>query len=43
MKKTKFEAKLNASVAKHNKIFGWLSFGIGTLIGIVGIVFGIIF
>lgn len=39
----KAEAKENAKDAKHNKIFGWISFGIGTLIGIIGIVFGIIF
>lgn len=39
----KTEAKENAKDAKHNKIFGWISFGIGTLIGIIGIVFGIIF
>lgn len=39
----KCEAKENAKEAKHNKIFGWVSFGIGTLIGIAGIVLGIIF
>lgn len=26
----------------RNKIFAWVSFGVGTLIGIVGIVVGII-
>ena len=40
---SKKEAADNAKDAKHNKIFGWVSFGIGTLIGIAGIVFGIIF
>ncbi len=39
----KKEAEDNAKEAKHNKIFGWVSFGVGTLIGILGIVFGIIF
>lgn len=39
----KKEASDNAKDAKHNKIFGWVSFGVGTLIGIIGIVFGIIF
>lgn len=28
--------------ARKNKIFGWVSFGVGTLIGIAGIVVGII-
>ena len=39
----KRDAVESAKEARHNKIFGWLSFGIGTLIGIAGIVFGIIF
>lgn len=39
----KIEAQDNAKEAKHNKIFGWVSFGVGTIIGIIGIVFGIIF
>ena len=39
----KKEAQDNAKEAKHNKIFGWISFGVGTFIGIIGIVFGIIF
>lgn len=39
----KKEAQDNAKEAKHNKIFGWVSFGVGTFIGIIGIVFGIIF
>ena len=29
--------------AKENKIFGWTSFGVGTLIGIAGVAIGIIF
>lgn len=37
------EAIKNAKDAKHNKIFGWVSFAVGTLIGIAGIIFGIIF
>lgn len=41
--RTKAEADSNAKDAKHNKIFGWVSFAVGTLIGIVGIVLGIIF
>lgn len=28
--------------ARKNKIFGWVSFGVGTLIGIAGIVVGIL-
>ena len=40
---TKRDAEESAKEARHNKIFGWVSFGIGTLIGIAGIVFGIIF
>jgi len=39
----KKEAQDNAKEARHNKIFGWVSFGVGTFIGIIGIVFGIIF
>ena len=40
---SKKEAADNAKEARHNKIFGWVSFGIGILIGISGIVFGIVF
>ncbi len=40
---SKAEAIENAKDAKRNRIFGWVSFGVGTLIGIAGIVFGIIF
>lgn len=41
--RTKAEASAHAKDAKHNKIFGWVSFAVGTLIGLAGIVFGIIF
>ena len=37
------ESIANAKDAKHNKIFGWVSFAVGTLIGIAGIILGIIF
>lgn len=40
---SKKESIANAKDAKHNKIFGWVSFGVGTLIGIAGIILGIIF
>ena len=36
------EAESSAKEAKQNKIFGWVSFAIGTIIGIAGIVIGII-
>ena len=39
----KRDAVESAKEARYNKTFGWVSFGIGTLIGIAGIVFGIIF
>ena len=39
----KRDAVDSAKEARHNKIFGWVSLIIGTLIGIAGIVFGIIF
>lgn len=35
--------KSSKKEAKANKIFGWVSFAVGTLIGIAGIVLGIIF
>lgn len=41
--KTKKEAEQADKDAKTSKVFGWVSFGVGTLIGIAGIVFGIIF
>ena len=39
---TKAEAESNAKEAKQNKIFGWVSFAVGTIIGIAGIVIGFI-
>ncbi len=39
----KADAQSNAKEAKANKIFGWVSFGVGTLIGIAGIVLGVLF
>lgn len=39
----KEDAKNSKKEAKANKIFGWVSFAVGTLIGIAGIVFGILF
>ncbi len=39
---TKDEAKSSAKEAKANKVFGWVSFAVGTLIGIAGIVLGIL-
>lgn len=40
---SKAEAIYNAKDAKRKRIFGWVSFGVGTLLGIAGIVLGIIF
>ena len=37
------DAEESAKDAKKNRIFGWVSFAVGTLIGIVGVVLGIIF
>ena len=39
----KEDAKNSKKEARANKIFGWVSFAVGTLIGIAGIVFGIFF
>lgn len=39
---TKAQAESSAKEAKQNKIFGWVSFAVGTIIGIAGIVIGII-
>lgn len=39
----KADAEENKMQAKHNKIFGWISFAIGTFIGLAGILFGIFF
>lgn len=33
-------AQKNAKDAMHNKIFGWVSFAVGTAIGIIGIIVG---
>ena len=32
----------NKKQAKHNKIFGWVSFAVGTAIGIAGVLVGIL-
>ena len=39
---TKQQAESSTKEAKHSKIFGWVSFGVGTVIGIAGVVVGII-
>ncbi len=39
----KKEAEESKKEAKHNKFFGWVSFAVGTFIGIAGAVLGIIF
>jgi hypothetical protein len=39
----KAEAVENQKQAKQNKVFGWVSFAVGTVIGIIGIVLGIVF
>ena len=39
----KKDAEESSKDAKKNRIFGWVSFAVGTLIGIVGVVLGIIF
>lgn len=41
--RTKAEVDANAKDAKHNRVFAWVSFVVGTFIGLAGIVFGIIF
>ena len=41
--KTKQDAENNAKEAKNNRIFGWVSFAVGTIIGLAGVVLGIIF
>lgn len=40
---SKVDAQKSAKDALHNKIFGWVSFGVGTFIGIAGILFGVFF
>lgn len=39
-KMAKNEAERNAKEASQNKIFGWISFAVGTIIAIAGIVVG---
>lgn len=39
-KMAKNEAERNAKEARQNKIFGWISFAVGTIIAIAGIVVG---
>ena len=39
----KKESEENKKQAKQSKIFGWISFAVGTAIGIVGVILGIIF
>lgn len=39
----KADAEENKKQAKHNKVFGWVSFAVGTVIGIAGVLFGIFF
>lgn len=41
--RAKQDAEESAKDAKKNRIFGWVSFAVGTFIGIVGVVLGIIF
>ena len=41
--RAKKDAEESAKDAKKNRVFGWVSFAVGTLIGIVGVVLGIIF
>lgn len=36
------DAAYSKTEARKNKIFGWVSFGIGTVVAIVGIVLGIV-
>ena len=39
----KKDAEESAKDAKNNRIFGWVSFAVGTFIGIIGVALGIIF
>ena len=39
----KQDAKESAKDAKKNRVFGWVSFAVGTFIGIAGVILGIIF
>ena len=38
----KTDVEENKKQAKHNKIFGWVSFAVGTAIGIAGVLVGIL-
>ena len=40
--KTKQDAENNAQEARKSRIFGWVSFAVGTIIGLAGVVLGII-
>lgn len=40
---TKNQAESSAKEAKANKIFGWVSFSIGIIVGVTGVILGIIF
>ncbi len=41
--RAKQDAEESAKDARKNRVFGWVSFAVGTLIGLAGIVFGVIF
>ena len=41
--RAKQDAEESAKEANKNRIFGWVSFAVGTFIGIAGVVLGIIF
>ena len=36
------DAMESMSEARKNKLFGWVSFGVGTLIGIIGIILAVV-
>ena len=40
--RAKQDAEESAKDAKKNRVFGWVSFAVGTLIGIAGVVLGIV-
>ena len=41
--RAKQDAEESAKDAKRNRVFGWVSFAVGTFIGIAGVILGIIF
>ncbi len=41
--RAKQDAEDSAKDAKRNRVFGWVSFAVGTFIGVAGVVLGIIF